>query len=101
MDPGGFNGWSPGLGGFGRYGAIDDGGRSANLQSAMPDLFDLFARFYDSFGEEKSGGKLGVIARRPHRDRDRAVTFVGKAEPYLERLFDCEKILRGPRRKGR
>lgn len=26
MDPGGFNGWSPGLGGFGRYGAVEDGG---------------------------------------------------------------------------
>lgn len=58
----------------------------------MPDLFDLIRFLDDPLGEQKSGGKLGVIARRPHRDRDGTMRPVRKPKTYFERFFDRENV---------
>src|SRR4051794_13449693 len=42
----------------------------------------------DRFGEEKSGGEIEVIARRPQRHRHRLV-----ADANLERLLDHDRIV--------
>src|SRR5690242_4146078 len=56
---------------------------------------DLLACAHQSFGEEKPGRELEVIARGAHRDRDRRDTplhAVTPLDPYLERLLDGEQV---------
>src|SRR5262249_52925518 len=41
----------------------------------------------DALGDAEAEGKLLVMSRRPHRDRDR-----NTADPNLEWLLDCELV---------
>lgn len=64
VDPGGFNGWSPGLGGFGRYGAIDDGGNTIpalDLTTIDPSLLRTAVPWQ---GPQRPGS---IVVRVPER----------------------------------
>jgi len=73
-------------------GAVDNARSFSDLQAAMPDLFDLIWLLNDSFSEKKSGGKLAIIPRRAHRDRDRAMSAARNAKPNFKRFFNRENV---------
>src|SRR5688500_14053419 len=68
--------------------------RFADLQAAMTNLLDLFGVLNNSFGDQETGGELRISTRRPHRDRDRTMTFPRDSEPYLKRLLDGQDVWR-------
>ena len=64
MDPGGFNGWSPGLGGFGRYGAIDDGGHTIPPLDMTTIDQSLLRTAVPWHGPQRAGNIVVVIPER-------------------------------------
>jgi hypothetical protein len=62
----------------------------------MTDLFHLFRRGDYAFGEEKSGSEIRVVARRPHRDRDRfmdTLPAIVVSDADLERFLDRQCVV--------
>lgn len=65
----------------------------SDLEPAMPDLPNLVRRPDDPLGKKKTGSKFTVLARRPHRDRNRLVLSIRKPKPYLKRFLDGKHVV--------